>query len=292
MSNDDTLSNNKNIERLVNEALAIEADSARDAGSLGFMARAMTLATLPHRAVEGSVYQRRNGAFTLTIMSAPDIGLPFGSLPRLLISWLTTEAVKTQSRELTLGSSMSEFMGELGLVASGGQWGSITRLKNQTTRLFSSSINARFSDQNGVAILNQSIAEKAMLWWHPKSAEQAGLWQSSVVLSEQFYKEIIEHPIPIDLRALKALKQSPLCLDIYIWLTYRVAFLQKDVLISWEALAAQFGSDYARLRDFKEAFSKALNKVYVVYGAARFQVKDSGLLVSPAKTHIARIEGK
>ena len=225
-------------------------------------------------------------------MSAPDIGLPFGSLPRLLISWLTTEAVKTQSRELTLGSSMSEFMGELGLVASGGQWGSITRLKNQTTRLFSSSINARFSDQNGVAILNQSIAEKAMLWWHPKSAEQAGLWQSSVVLSEQFYKEIIEHPIPIDLRALKALKQSPLCLDIYIWLTYRVAFLQKDVLISWEALAAQFGSDYARLRDFKEAFSKALNKVYVVYGAARFQVKDSGLLVSPAKTHIARIEGK
>ena len=49
--NHEKSSNNANIERLVNDALAIEAESAKDAGTLGFMARAMTLATLPHRAV-------------------------------------------------------------------------------------------------------------------------------------------------------------------------------------------------------------------------------------------------
>lgn len=286
--NHEKSSNNANIERLVNDALAIEAESAKDAGTLGFMARAMTLATLPHRAVEGSVFQRKNGQYTLTLMAPPDVGLPYGTVPRLLLAWLTTEAVRTQSKELVLGNSMSEFMGELGLIPSGGRWGSITRLKNQTTRLFSSTINARFSDDGGVAILNQAIASQAMLWWHPKNPQQVGLWQSSVTLSDQFYKEIIEHPIPIDLRALKALKQSPLCLDIYIWLTYRVSYLKKDILIPWEALAAQFGSDYGRIRDFKDAFAKALNRVYVVYGDARFSVEERGLLVKPTRTHIGR----
>lgn len=287
MNTPEASANSANIERLVNEALAIELEDAKEAGALGFMARAMTLATLPHRAVSGSVFQRKNGSFTLTLMSPPDVGLPFGTIPRLLLAWMTTEAVRTQSRELILGSSMSEFMSQLGLIASGGRWGSITRLKNQTTRLFSSTINARFSGDGGTAILNQVIADKAMLWWHPKSPDQVALWQSSVTLSEQFYKEIIEHPIPIDIRALKALKQSPMCLDIYIWMTYRVSYLKNDVLIPWEALAAQFGSDYGRIRDFKDAFVKALRRVYVVYGNAKFSVEEGGLLVRPSKTHIS-----
>ena len=33
--------------------------------------------------------------------------LPYGNLPRLLIAWLCTEAVRTQSRELVLGRSLS-----------------------------------------------------------------------------------------------------------------------------------------------------------------------------------------
>jgi hypothetical protein len=287
MKKSNNVDNNANIERLVSNALAIELEDAKEAGTLGFMTRAMTLATLPHRSVKSNVFQRKNGSFTLTIMSPPDVGLPFGTIPRLLLAWMTTEAVRTKSRELILGNSMSEFMSQLGLLASGGRWGSITRVKNQTTRLFSSTINARFSTDGGAAIINQVIAEKAMLWWHPKNADQVALWQSSVTLSEQFYKEIIEHPIPIDIRALKALKQSPMCLDIYVWMTYRVSYLRNDVLIPWKTLAAQFGSDYARIRDFKEAFVKALQRVYVVYGAAKFSVEEAGLLIKPSKTHIS-----
>lgn len=69
------------IDRLVNEALAIEAESAQEAGALGFMARAMTLATLPHRKVEGNEFERRNGKFTLSLMAPSKIGLPYGSIP-------------------------------------------------------------------------------------------------------------------------------------------------------------------------------------------------------------------
>lgn len=276
------------IDRLVNEALAIETESAQEAGALGFMARAMTLATLPHRKVEGNEFERRNGNFTLSLIAPSKIGLPYGSVPRLLLAWMTTEAVKTQSRELVLGDSMSEFMRELGLIPSGGRWGSITRLKSQTTRLFSSTISARWDGDAGTAIMNQSIAEKAMLWWHPQSHQQAGLWQSTVVLGEQFFREAVEHPIPIDLRAIKALKQSPLSLDIYIWMTYRAAYLKRETVIPWAALAAQFGSDYGRLVDFRVQFMKALQRVYVVYKDARFSVEDQGLLIKPTLTHVRR----
>ena len=80
------------VERLITEALAIQAEEAREAGAVGFMARALVQATLPHRRVEGSVFERRNGAFTLTLLAPPRTGLPYGTVPRLLLAWMTTEA--------------------------------------------------------------------------------------------------------------------------------------------------------------------------------------------------------
>jgi hypothetical protein len=274
------------VERLITEALAIEAESAQNAGALGFMARAMVQATLPHKKVEGNEFERRNGAFTLSLMAPAKIGLPYGTVPRLLLAWLTTEAVKTQSRELELGDSLSGFMRELDLVPTGGRWGSITRLKNQTTRLFSSTITAIYEGGDRTAILNRSIADKAVLWWDAKSPEQAALWRSSITLSEQFYAEVIEHPIPIDMRAIRALKRSPLALDIYCWLTHRVSYAKKPSLIPWAALAMQFGSDYARARAFKEAFLAELRKVATVYAGAQFEITDAGLLLYESRVVI------
>ena len=276
------------LDRLVSEALAIEAEAARDAGAIGFVCRALTQATLPHRRVEGSHFERRNGNFTLTLLAPPKVGLPYGTVPRLLLCWLTSEAVRTQQREVELGDSMSSFMGELGLVPTGGRWGSIARLKDQTRRLFSSTVNALYEDGNETAILNQTIADKASLWWDPKSPDQAALWRSTVTLGEQFYREVIEHPIPIDLRAIRALKRSPMALDAYCWLTYRASYAKKPATIPWGALAMQFGSDYGRLRDFRAAFIAEMRKVATVYQGAQFEVSDVGLIVKPSQPHIAR----
>jgi hypothetical protein len=276
------------VEALINEALAIEAESAQAAGALGFVARAMTLATLPHRKVEGTEFERRNGAFTLSLLAPSRVGLPYGSVPRLLLAWLTTEAVKTQSRELELGDSLSGFMRELDLVPTGGRWGSITRLKDQTRRLFSSTVTATYEDGEKSAILNRVIADKAVLWWDPKAPDQAALWRSTVTLSEQFYAEVVAHPIPVDMRAIRALKRSPMALDAYTWLTYRASYAKKPSTIPWAALAMQFGSDYARVRDFKAAFLAELRKVATVYAGAQFEITDAGLVVKPSQPHISK----
>ncbi len=273
---------------LIAQALAIEDEQARDAGALGFMARAMVQATLPHRKVEGTEFERRNGNYTLSLLAPSKIGLPYGSIPRLLLAWLTTEAVKTKSRELALGDSMSAFMAELGLQATGGSHGSITRLKTQTRKLFASTINATYDDGVQTVDAGFRIADTTVLWWHAQEPEQAGLWGSTVKVSEQFYREVTTSPIPIDMRAIKALKQSPLALDVYTWLTFRVSYLKKPTTIPWQALAMQFGSNYKHLRQFKAALIAELQKVLLVYPQVRVEALEEGLHLKPSPTHIGR----
>ena len=84
------------ISKLIEQALALEFEGAKAAGALGFMARALVQATMPHSRPEECFFERTNGAFTLTMMAPPKVGLPYGSVPRLLMAWLTTEAVRTK----------------------------------------------------------------------------------------------------------------------------------------------------------------------------------------------------
>ena len=278
------MGNNDKLERLFAEAVSI------DAGALSYMARSMVMATLPHRKVDGNEFVRKNGDFTLSLMAPSHIGLPYGSIPRLLVAWVTTETVRTKERELVLGETLSEFMRALDLVPTGGRWGTITRLKDQMARLFSSSVTCSYADGRRFALQSVKVVDKAALWWDPKTPEQSTLWQSVIVLGEHFFNEIMESPVAVDMRALKILKQSPMALDIYTFLTYRMSYLRKSTVIPWESLQNQLGSDYAKtpegLRNFKKKFLRQLAMVRVVYPDVNISPSDNGLLLKPSKTHV------
>lgn len=278
----------RRTERLLAEAVAIEEEAAKEAGALGFMARAMVQATLPHRDPKTNEFERRNGNYTLTLLAPSKVGLPFGVIPRLLLAWMSTEAVRTQSRSLILGDSLSEFMRQLDMVPTGGRWGTITRLREQMRRLFSCNVSWNFDGKDETDLGGYRLVDRAHLWWTPQHPDQAGLWQSTIELGERFYNEVIGYPVPIDMRALKALKSSPLALDIYGWLTYRMSYLKNDTVIPWPLLVAQFGSGYGRERAFREAFGESLQKVLVVYPEAKVSAAPVGLALKPSPTHIAR----
>ena len=281
------------IDKLITEVLAIEAEEAREAGTIGFMARSMVQATMPHKNVKEHYFKRTNGNYSLTMMSDPDIGLPYGARPRLLLAWLTTEAVRTKERELVLGDSLSQFMGELGIIPTGGRHGSIDRLKDQMKRLFAASVTATYDDGDSWALQNVTPVDTANLWWSPAKPDQKSLWQSTVTLGEKFYTEITEHPIPVDMRALQALRNSPLALDMYCWLTYRMSYLKKGTVIPWVALQAQFGSGYAitpqGTSEFKRSFLTQLHKVSAVYPEAKVSNAGNGLQLLPSKPHVAKL---
>lgn len=276
------------IDSLISEALEIEVKEARSAGALGYMARALTLATMPHRRTTENEFERRNGAFTLTMLAPSRVGLPYGSLPRLLVAWLTTEAVRTREREIVLGERLSEFMAKLDLVPTGGRWGTITRLRDQMQRLFASSVSCTYEDGNRWSMDSVRVADRADLWWSPKQPEQAALWRSIVVLGERFFDEAVQSPVPVDLRALKALRRSPMALDIYCWLTHRMSYLRKPIVIPWVALQTQFGADYRLTRQFKDNFLKQLRAVKAVYPEAQIEAEERGLKLKPSPTHVIR----
>ena len=279
-----------NLDKLIADTLALDAEEAKQAGGIGYMARILVQATLPHKASKEVSFKRENGAFELTIVSP--LGLPYGSVPRLLLSWMTTEAVRTRSPVLILGSSLSAFMAELDLGRHGGRNGDITRFKNQAERLFSSMISCRYKDEEQAHGKNFTLTDEYHLWWKPKEPQQLPLWKSNVTLSQKFFEQIIERPVPIDMDALMQLKRSPMALDIYFWLTYRLSYLHKDAVIPWPLLQKQFGADYAQDTEgqynFKRNFLKHLKNVAKIYEKAKVFDVENGLLLKPSPPHVAR----
>lgn len=207
-----------------------------------------------------------------------------------MLAWLTTEAVRTRSPELELGQTFSGFMAELGLTPTGGRWGTISRLRDQIKRLLTASVWCVYDTDDQTTGQGFQIAEKFDLWWEPQTPEQAGKWKSTVTLGSQLFEEILAHPIPVDSRALRGLKRSPMAVDIYCWLTYRMSYLRKQTTIPWEALQMQFGADYATdkrgYRDFKRKFLKHLHAVQVLYPKVRVEETASGLTLRPSPTHV------
>lgn len=97
------MASDRQIDKLVNAALEIEEKTAQDAGAMGFMARSLIQATMPHSKPKDLIFHRKNGDFTLTMFGNPESGLPYGALPRLVMAWLTTEALRLKTRGIPLG---------------------------------------------------------------------------------------------------------------------------------------------------------------------------------------------
>ena len=129
---------------------------------LGFMARLLALCSLPRTNPGDRLqYKRQNGPFKLVMVAGADNKLPFGNIPRLLLAWVSTEAVRTQSRELVLGKSLSGFMRALGIYHnSAGRGGVQTRLRNQMKRLFGCTVSLIYEDESGFARITSSVAHE------------------------------------------------------------------------------------------------------------------------------------
>ena len=182
---------------------------------LGFMARLLGLCALPRTNPGNRLqYKRVNGPYKLVMVAGADNKLPYGNLPRLLLAWVSTEAVRTGSRVLILGDSLSEFMRTLGVYSSAG--GVANRLRNQMDRLFNAHVSLIYEDERGKATVNPLIARRPEFWWTPKRPDERVLWESKIELGEDFFNEIIQHPVPLDMNTLTALKRSSLGLDLYL----------------------------------------------------------------------------
>ena len=267
-----------------------------DAGSLAFMGQALVQTTLPHSDPGVSFFERTSGAVSLSIIANPRIGLPFGTVPRLLLAWICTEAVKTKSPLLGLGKSQNEFLRKLGMRTDGRD---CQRLRAQSLKLFSSMLSITYQSQGRFGLKNMPIADEAFVLWDPHRPDDRMLWESSLKLSAEFFRNVTESPVPIDMRVLHALSKSPLAMDVYSWLVYRIFLLRvtnrSSVLIPWQALKLQFGADYGNtprgLLDFKKRFLQRLKEALLFYPEANVTAQDTGLFVVASRLRIRHTGG-
>lgn len=281
------------ISQLIAESIALEQEEAENNGAVSYMARALVQACMPHKKPEEFYFKRKNGNYSLVITSNPDIGLPYGSIPRLIMIWITSEVVKKKSRELVLGHSLNSFMSELGIPRTGAY---IERFKDQTKKLFSCSISCTYDDGDTWQIENVRTVKRASLTWAPQKSDDPKSHESILLLDKDFFEEILNKPVPIDLNVIKKIKNSSLALDIYCWLTYRMSYLRKMTPIPWESLHNQFGSNYAQDKSgryaFKKKFTEQMLKILALYPDANVQKEQKGLVLYPSNTHVKKIPAK
>ena len=270
---------------------ASEADA-----DLGFMARLLTLCSLPRTNPGNRLqYKRVNGPYTLIMTATGNYKLPFGTLPRLLMAWLSTEAVRTQSREISLGDSLSEFMRTLGIYSSDGK--AYRRLHDQMDRLFHSSVELTYEHQQGRRFVASRVVDRGEFWWDPKRPDDRSLWESNIRLGEDFFNEVINRPVPLNMNALAALKRSALGLDFYLWLVYRTFAIRAPLRLSWPTLYSQFGADPNKadnrrtVDDFRKDSLRELKKIKLAWPELNYATAKGVLILYPSKPAIAPTTG-
>ena len=258
---------------------------------LGFMARMLALCSLPRTDPgQQKEYKRLNGPFTLYIIAGGGNKLPYGNFPRLLLAWVCTEAVRTQSRVLILGDSLSAFMRAVGVYNTGGAVRS--RLQDQMRRLFNSYVQLVYQDEHGEASVNSLVADRTEFWWNPKRPDDRTLWASKIELGEKFFEEVIRRPVPLDLHTLKALKRSSLGLDLYLWLTYRTFGLKRPLRLTWPQLYRQFGAsppksgDTSTVNNFRVKCLRELKKIKRSWPDLHYQTVKGALILEPSPPRI------
>jgi len=265
---------------------------------IGFMARLLTLCSLP-RTDPGTrlQYKRQNGPYKLIMIAGGDNKLPFGNLPRLLLAWVSTEAVRTKSRDIVLGHSLLCFMQQLGMSSnSGGSRSDRTRLRNQIDRLFNAHVQLIYDAPGRKVTASSAVADRTELWWDYRNPEQDTLWQSRIHLGEAFFNEIIAHPIPLDMRILKQMRRSSLGLDLYMWISYKTFALYSNnkppERLTWKRLYMQFGSmpekaeDKFTVRDFRKDVIRELKKLKLAWPTLNYGTPTGCLEIRPCPPSI------
>jgi len=260
-----------------------------DAEKIGFTYSGFALTSLPHKPQESSTWRREGHNLTLVLQAGVDrneksLGLPYGSYARFILLFLQSEAIRTRSREIELGRSMRVWLGSMGLSIGGKTY---KRVSEQARRISGCSLTF-FADRDGAQIKSRGGFVKSEITMASTLDDQPALWQDRVLLDEDFYRALREHPVPVSETALRAIGARSLVIDIYIWLAYRLHALKKDVEVGWPSLHAQFGAEVGRIRGFRKYFIECLAIAVAAYPEARVDVGEQGLILRPSRPSITK----
>jgi hypothetical protein len=255
---------------------------------------------LPYKAVAEGIWERRQGAVFLRVEAGAvrkpgdnkyiDVGLPFGSRPRLILAHLNRQAILYGSPRIDVEGSLTGFIRRV-TPNNAPNGRDIARFKDQLTRFAAANIrmSVDLTETRSYQVNTQII--RAMELWFQKDDRQRCLWPAFVELSREYFESLAKHAVPLDERAIAALSNNSMALDVYAWLAQRLCRVRspKGQFIAWPLVQAQFGQGYSRLRDFRRVFCGVLALVGEQYRRARVDVTEQGLTLHESHPPVAGV---
>lgn len=282
--------------RLIESSTSIRQDAADD---ISFQHTVLCQTGLPYRETELRRWQRRNGRVFLEIEAGRalhptreeyvDLPLPFGPKARLILIYLNSEAIRTQSPVIDVEDSMTAFLRRLqnGREPNGPE---IRKFKQQISALAGATIRMATAIDGQTLQVDNKIVHKFNLWMEKHNEGQRILWPEIVELSADYFRSLKEHAVPLDQRAVAALSHSAMALDIYSWLAQRLWRVspKTGAFVPWVSLHEQFGSGYKHIRQFRKIFLETLKDVATQYPDARLSANERGLTLQHSAPPIRR----
>lgn len=239
---------------------------------------------LPRSKVEGREFHRQSGDMWINVQAGwLDEGrgpvaqpVPYGAMPRLALAMISTLAKRHKTREIPIGESAAQFLKLMGMDDQKNRY---VKLREQMHALAACRLQIGY---RGRTFSGQPV-DQFDAWIGNADTGQKALWPGILVLSEHYYNELVEHGVPLDKRALVALKGSAFALDVYTWLAHRLHRIEgRPVTLHWKPLRQQFAQESQSKdadRDFKKAFLPALRQALAVYPEAKVKPVKGGLLL-------------
>jgi hypothetical protein len=240
---------------------------------------------LPRSKTDEREFMRRNGEAWMNVQAGwLDEGngpvqqpIPYGPMPRLALAWVSTYAKRYGTREIPIGHSAAEFLRLLGMDTQGNRY---TALRRQMHALAACRLQLGYKGRT----FNGQPVEQFDAWIANGGSEgQRALWPGTMLLSERYFTELMDSAVPLDNRALIALRGSALALDVYAWLAHRLHRIEgRPLILHWHNLRDQFGQEYKGKdpdKDFKKEFLPTLSKVQTVYPKAKIRQVTGGLML-------------
>jgi hypothetical protein len=260
--------------------------------NLRYMPTPLAICGLPYKALppEQIEFERSQGRMAVTVtagkLRAPDgrrvqQPVPYGPKARLIMAHLSTEAKRNNSPIVETSDSLTGFMRDMGFDPRGGRNGNIEPFKEQLKALAACRMEISSWDGRRSGQIDVKPLQKVELWFGDEPGQQS-LWPSRIAFSPEFFAEIKDHALPIDVRVLRALSNSARRLDLMMWITYRITRLKAPLKLDWAPLKGQFGEGYTRDRAFREALREDVAALKELFPKAPFKLTERGLEMEPA----------
>jgi hypothetical protein len=189
-------------------------------------------------------------------------------MPRLALAWVSTFAVRNKEREVSIGDSAAEFLRLMGMDDQGARYAT---LRTQMHALAACRLQLGYKGRT----FNGQPVEQFDAWLSNREAQQRALWPGVMILSENYYRSLIDSAVPLDNRALMA---------------HRLHRIEgRVVTLHWKAIREQFAQEYHGKdpdKNFKKKFLAALRKVRTVYPQAKVNQVTGELSLLPSPPSI------